>query len=119
MPQAMETVPSAAGECPACGGKNIVRINENSLNFKRASHRCESCGVQLSSQLPWSKAMFELGLGVSLAVVCFGIYKVSGELVVLSPQLRIVGFFALIGGTFGFTAQRIFRAIRFKPWLPS
>jgi uncharacterized protein (DUF983 family) len=108
---------SARNRCPACGGSDVIRVDPYSLNFAKASHGCQTCGAELSSHLKWSKAAAEFGIGALLLLVGFAVCEMSKHLPSITPKMRLVAFLALMGGVLSFSAQRIFKAIEFKPWV--
>ena len=95
-----------------------MRADPITMSFAQASHRCETCGAKLSSHLRWSKGASEVAIGILLLLVGFAAYEASEHLPAVSPSVRLIAFFAFMGGVFGFTGQRVIKAIEFRPWVP-
>ncbi len=46
------------------------------------------------------------------------VYEASKQLHFITPATRFVAFLAFLGGVFGFSAQKVSKAIEYKPWVP-
>jgi multisubunit Na+/H+ antiporter MnhG subunit len=66
----------------------------------------------------WKKGALIVAVGVVLMLVGVAGYEVSKQLLFITPGVRFVAFLALLGGIFGYSAQRVAKAIEYKPWAP-
>lgn len=59
-----------------------------------------------------------VAVGIVLMLLGLAGYEASRQLLSISPAVRLVAFLAFLGGVFGYSAQRVIKAIEYKPWLP-
>jgi hypothetical protein len=104
--------------CPICGSTKIVRVDPNSLKFAAPSHSCEACGAELLGSLGWRNALSTLAIGLFLMSLGFAAFEASKSIAAIAPPLRFVAFLAVLGGVFGFCANRVLQAIELRPWQP-
>ena len=106
----MATNPSEQRPCPVCGASSVVQILPATIPVRKPSHNCESCGATFTTRLHRS-GWISAGAGLLLMLVVFGLYELSGSIRSLSQSMRAIAALALLGGTSGFFASRVFRAI--------
>jgi hypothetical protein len=104
--------------CPVCRGTSVVRIDPNSLNFAAATHRCETCGSNLKSVLKWSTGALTVAIGLLFISLGLAAYEASKQLPAIPHAIRLIVFLSFLGAVFGYSANRVLKAIEYKLWQP-
>ena len=72
----------------------------------------------MTSLLSWKKEASTVAVGIALMLLGLACYEASKQLPSITPPVRLVAFLAFLGGVFGYSAQRVIKAIEYKLWLP-
>lgn len=110
--------PPPTSSCPVCNGKNVVRIEPNSLNLAVPTHQCNTCGAKLKSVLKWSTSALTVGVGLLYMLIGLAAYEASNHLPALPPVARFIILLSFLGAVLGYSANRILRSIEYKLWQP-
>lgn len=103
--------------CPACGSDSISRIEPVVVSLHLPTHKCTSCDARLTTRLGVGAiAYVVVGFGLMLTVML--LHEASKSVPELSSGIRAIAAVSLLGGVFGFAANRVLRNIEFRLWRP-
>ncbi len=70
----------------------------------------------MKAVLTWGAAAKIVAVGLFLMLLGLATYEASEHLRVLPPPVRLPLFVAFLGGVFGYSANRVLKALAYEPW---